>query len=318
MESEFVTSTPHHPQAPRPSFRSPKSSLDPRSATHHPARMKILRTLLVTAFLLIGLPGCLQIENVIKLKADGSGTIEEKVMMSKATVAQIAEMTAGFGDAAGAKKDGKPAKGFDLMDEEKLKAAAEKKGAGVTFVGARKIDNESGNGFIATYAFTDINKVKLDQNPSDVMPTPGGQKGAGGPGGSKSEPVTFKFTKGATSELTVKMPTPDLKEAAKKKEKAGADMEEMAMQMMQQMFKDMKISMAIEVAGAIKETNAEYKDGSRVTLMEMDFNKLLANPEKFKKLAKENPKTLQESKALMKGIDGVKVETAPEVKIKFQ
>jgi len=34
--------------------------------------MKILRTLLVTAFLLIGLPGCLQIENVIKLKADGN------------------------------------------------------------------------------------------------------------------------------------------------------------------------------------------------------------------------------------------------------
>ena len=55
-----------------------------------------------------------------------------------------------------------------------------------------------------------------------------------------------------------------------------------------------------------------------MTLMELDFNKLLANPEKFKKLAQENPKTLQETKALMKGIDGVKVETAPEVKIKFQ
>jgi len=76
--------------------------------------------------------------------------------------------------------------------------------------------------------------------------------------------------------------------------------------------------MAVEVAGAIKETNAEYQSGSRVTLMEMDFNKLLANPEKFKQLAKENPKTIQEGKALMKGIDGVKIETAPEVKIKFQ
>jgi len=95
-------------------------------------------------------------------------------------------------------------------------------------------------------------------------------------------------------------------------------MDAMAMQMMQQIFKDMKISMAIEVAGAIKQTNAEYTAGSRVTLMEMDFNKLLANPEKFKQLSKENPQTLQEAKALMKGIEGVKVETAPEVKIKFQ
>ncbi len=64
--------------------------------------------------------------------------------------------------------------------------------------------------------------------------------------------------------------------------------------------------------------NAKCRASSRVTLMEMDFNKLLTDPEKFKKLAKENPKTLQESKALMKGLDGVKIETAPEVRIKFQ
>ena len=240
------------------------------------------------------------------------------MLFRSATVAQIEQMAAGFGDLGGEKKDGKPAKGFELMDAEKLKAAAEKMGEGVTFIGAQKIDNESGSGFVATYAFTDINKLKLDQNPSDLLPTPGGKKGAAGPGAGKKEPVTFKFTKGPLAELTVKMPTPDLKAAAKQKEQAGAGMEDMAMQMMQQMFKDMKISMAIEVTGTIKETNAEYRDGSRVTLMEMDFNKLLANPEKFKQLAKENPKSIQESKALMKGIDGVKVETAPEVKIKFQ
>jgi len=114
----------------------------------------------------------------------------------------------------------------------------------------------------------------------------------------------------------VQMPVPDMKAVPKKEQAPG--MEDMAMQMMKQIFKDMKISMSIEVAGTIKETNAEYHDGSRVTLMEMDFNKLLADPEKFKQLAKENPQSLQESKALMKGIDGVKIETAPEVKIKFQ
>ena len=281
--------------------------------------MKILRLLLAATLFTFGLSGCLQIENVVKLQPDGSGRLEEKVVMSKATVAQIEQMAAGFGDLGGEKKDGKPAKGFELMDAEKLKAAAAKMGEGVTFIGAQKIDTESGSGFVATYAFTDINKLKLDQNPSDLLPTPGGKKGAAGPAGAKTEPVTFQFTKGTLAELTVKMPIPDVKAAGKQKEQAAAaGMEEMAMQMMQQMFKDMKVSMAIEVAGTIKETNAEYRDGSRVTLMEMDFNKLLANPEKFKQLAKENPKTIQESKALMKGIDGVKVEAAPEVKIKFQ
>lgn len=278
--------------------------------------MKTLRLLLTAVLFTLGLTGCLQIENVVKVQTDGSGTVDVKVVMGKAALAQIEQMTAGFGELGGGKKEDKPAaKAFDLLDETKLKDAAGKMGEGVTFVSARKIETETGSGFLATYAFKDINKLKLDQNPSDVMPTPGGKKG--GAGGSKTEPVTFKFTKGSPAELLVKMPTPDVKAAAKKKEDA-AGMEDMAMQMMQQMFKDMKISMAVEVAGAIKETNAEYTEGSRVTLMEMDFNRLLANPEKFKKLAKENPKTLQESKALMKGIDGVKVETAPEVKIKFQ
>ncbi len=278
--------------------------------------MKSLRLLLTAAFFSLGLTGCLQIEKIVKLKADGSGTVEETMVMGKEVVAQMQQMAAGFGDFGG-KKDEKPAgKGFELMDEKKLKDAAAKMGEGVTFVSAKKIENDKGSGFVATYAFTDINTLKLDQNPSDSMPSAGGMKAGPGPGGNKKEPVTFKFAKGSPAELVVKMPQPEMKAPAKPEQQAG--MEDMATQMMKQMFKDMKITIAVEVAGAIKETNAEYKDGSRVTLMEMDFNKLLADPEKFKKMAKENPKTLQEAKALMKGIDGVKVETAPEVKIKFQ
>jgi hypothetical protein len=301
---------------------APTESNTTKTALRHAAsrgtvrRMKTLRALLVAVLFTIGLTGCLQIEKLVKLRPDGSGTVEETVVMSKETVAQMEQMAAGFGG-LDKKKDDKPAgKGLDLMDEKKLKAAGEKMGDGVTFVSAKKIENDKGSGFVATYAFTDINKLKLDQNPGDAMPTPGGVKAGAGPGSGKVEPVTFKFTKGSPAELVVKMPVPDLKKTEKKEQAAGA--EDMAMQMMKQMFKDMKVTMAIEVAGAIKETNAEYKDGSRVTLLEMDFNKLLANPEKFKQLAKENPKTLQESKALMKGIDGVKVETAPEVTIKFQ
>ncbi len=280
--------------------------------------MKIFRLLLAAVLTVLGLSGCLDIEKTVKLKADGSGTVEEKIVMSKATVAQMEQMAAGFGGLVEKKKEGKPAaKDFGLMDEKKLKEAAAKMGEGVTCVGAKKIETETGSGYLATYAFKDINTLKLDQNPGDSMPAPGGVRAPGGPGKSKVEPVTFQFAKGTPASLTVKMPVPELTPKKEKKEQP-AGMETMAMQMMQQMFKDMKITMAVEVPGAITETNAEYQVGARVTLIEMDFNKLLANPEKFKQLAVENPKTLQESKALMKGIDGVKIETAPEVKIKFQ
>jgi hypothetical protein len=55
-----------------------------------------------------------------------------------------------------------------------------------------------------------------------------------------------------------------------------------------------------------------------VTLMELDFNKVLANPEKFKMLSQAQPKTIEETKALVKGIDGIKAEAQPVVTVKFQ
>jgi hypothetical protein len=255
------------------------------------------------------LAGCLDVEKTVTVKPDGSGTVIETVVLSKAVLEQMKGMAAAFGG-----KGDDAMKGFDLSDEKKAKEEAGKMGEGVTFVSAKKVSTEKGEGATVTFTFKDINKLKIDQNPSSSAPkTPGGA--AGGP--SKVEPITFAFTKGAPAQLTVRMPKPALDKKAKPAPDA-AGMEEMAMQMAQQMFKDMRIRIAIAVAGKIVETNAEYHDDSRVTLMEMDFNKLLANPEKMKALSKANPQSLEEMKALVKGLDGVKVETAPEVKVKFQ
>jgi hypothetical protein len=267
--------------------------------------MKTLSLLFAACVAMLGVSGCMQEEKVVKLKPDGSGTIEETVILSKAALESIKQMAAGFGgDKAGGGK--LP----DLFDEAKIKEAASKMGDGVTFVSARKIDNEQGQGFSAVYAFSDINKVKLDQNPGDALPDGGRAK----PTPSKKEPIVFHFTKGSPAEVTLAMPAPEFK--PKKEQPEG--MEDMAMQMMRQMFKDLHITLALEVQGTIRETNAEYHEGSRVTLMDMDFNKVVADPEKFKALAKASPQTLQEAKTLIKGLDGVKIETAPEVKIKFQ
>jgi hypothetical protein len=269
--------------------------------------MKTLRYLLVAALGVFGLTGCLQDEKIVKLKPDGSGTIEETVTMSKETVAMMEGM-AGMGGEA--KKDAK--KPYE-PDEAKLKAAAEKMGTGVTFVSAKPVDTEKGKGFVAVYAFKDINTVKLGQDPGEMMADAGPMKAEA----KQEQPVTFKFAKGTPAELKIYMPEPKGKDPKAPAPAEGKeDMQQM--EMMKQFFKDMKMTMAVEVVGTIKETNAEYKNGSRVTLVEMDFNKLLADPEKFKKLAKENPQTLQESKALLKGVEGIKMETTPEVKIKFQ
>jgi hypothetical protein len=261
--------------------------------------MKFLRAAFVVLAAMFLLSGCIQVERIVKLKPDGTGTIEETVLIPKAALATLQQMAGGAGG-----------KQMDLFDEAKLKQEAAKMGEGVTYVSGKKLSSDAGEGFTAVYAFTDVNKLKLDQNLADSVPGP-----TSGPDQNrKAEPVVFHFTKGSPSELTVTMPAPEFKPKTAKPDA----MDDGAMQMMQQMLKDMKMTFAVEMQGTISETNATYRDGGRVTLMEMDFNKVLSNPEKFKTLAKANPQTMQEAKALLKEIDGIKVETSPEVKIKFK
>jgi len=283
----------------------------------------LLRSFLAVAVVL-AFAGCLQVENIVSVKPDGSGTVTATVVMPKAVIEQMKQMMEGFAKGLGERGGSKPAetKPFEIMNEAKLKENAAKMGEGVTFVSAKKISTATGEGYVATYAFTDINKLKLDQNPGSAMPD---QK-AGGMTQSvetEAETVTFEFTKGKVAKLVVKNPPPKPASDTEKKDKAPepaapAGDEEMAKMMMQQMFKDMRIVLAVEVAGKIVKTDAEHVAGSRATFMEMDFNKLMANPEKFAALSKAQPKTLEETKALVKGIDGIRVESKPKVTIDFQ
>lgn len=295
------------------------------------APLRVLSAILAALLL----AGCFQSEIVISVKPDGSGTVTETMLMSKTMVDQMKQMVDGFGKGFGeaAKEAGSNAKGtaevatsskgFDLLDEKKLKEAAAKMGEGVTFVSAKKHSTDKGEGYIAKYAFTDINKLRIDENRSDALPQGGGLD-AEPKKDTKAEPITFQFKKGKVAELIIKNPATGAEaevdktktEEPAKEETPGG--EEMAMMMMQQMFKDMKLTVAVEVAGKIVKTDAEHVAGSRVTLLEMDFNKLMANPAKFKELSKANPKTIEETKALVKGIDGVKAETKPSVSVQFQ
>lgn len=285
--------------------------------------MKPLLRSLLALVVAVAFSGCLQVESLVSVKPDGSGTVTQTVVMSKATIEQIQQMMGGLvkglGDALGGGNAKPPEqKPFELLDESKLKENAVKMGEGVTLVSAKKMSTATGEGYVATYAFKDINHLKLDQNPGSSMPE---VKGEGVESKTVAEQVTFQFTKGKTAHLVIKNPESKLTADKKKDKKPEPDApggDEMAMAMMQQMFKDMRVNVAVEVDGKIVKTDAEHVTGSRATLMEMDFNKLIANPEKFKALSKAQPKTLEETKALVKGVDGIRVETKPKVMIDFQ
>jgi hypothetical protein len=279
--------------------------------------MTSLRTLALALLAVCSFSACLQQEKVIKLNADGSGTIEETLVMGKEVIAQMKQMSDGLGAFLKGKGDAPAAAPFQVLDEKKLREAAEKMGDGVTLVSARPVTTPTGEGYTAVYAFTDINKVKVEQNPGESIPG-GANPAMKMANKGKKEPVKFEFVKGSPATLTVKLPQPKQGDLPKERPATPAGGADMAAMMMQQMFKDMKIRLSLEVAGRIVETNAEFKDASRITLVELDFNKVLADPEKFKALTQAQPKTLEEVKALVKGIDGIKAETQPQVTVKFQ
>jgi hypothetical protein len=253
--------------------------------------MKTL-TIILAVLAMQLLTGCFQAGVTVHVKPDGSGTVDQTITMSEATIAQFKAMAGG--------KDGQ--KGPHEIDEAKLKEQAAKMGEGVTFVSAKPIKADGKQGFTATFAFADISKIKVEQMPNM------------GDGGDKKDDIGFQFTKGSPATLTITMPP------TKKNEAGGApdqDNDQM-MGMMKEMFKDMSISFAVDVQGAIQQTNATHRDGQKITLLEMEFAKVMADPVKFKAFTKVKDPNTAEAKALLKTIPGVKIETESPITISFQ
>ena len=274
-----------------------------------------LPALLLSLLTSVFLTGCLQIERNVRVKPDGSGTIEETMIMGKEMLAQMKQMEAAFG---GNKDAGAKAHPSSTYDETKLKAQAAKLGEGVTFVSGKPMSTATGEGYSAIYAFKDVTKLRIEAEASGVTPAGAGEMKASG----KNGPIVFGFTKGKTAELTIQQPTPKTPAtpaaAPDPADAATAGMEEAMLPMMQQMLKGMRMALHVQVEGKIVDTNAEYRDGAKVTLMDVDFDKLLAKPETLKAMVKSKAKSINEQKALIKGIEGVRVESAEQVKIRFQ
>lgn len=306
--------------------------------------MKKLLILGLIVIPLFVLTGCIQVDTLIKVKKDGSGVIEETVLMNKAFVQQMKAMMEEMATQMGQqmeqqadhqtsdeKEDGTPQKekepqkkpeSFDIFNEKELKERAGELGEGVTYLSGSKIVTDDYEGYKAIYAFNDIQKIRINQNPGEKVPS-GPQQG-GSDAKTKKEYITFIYTKGKPSELLIKLPAQKPKEKSKdvpEDQTAPPVDNEQAEAMMNQMkgiFEGMKIAVAVEVEGKIIETNATHREGSRVTLMELDFGKLIEMGEKFKKFSLSQPETLEETKQFMKDIPGIKVEFNEEIKITFQ
>jgi hypothetical protein len=192
-------------------------------------------------------------------------------------------------------------------------------GPEVKFVSAVPLTTETMGGYKAVYAFKDINKLKINQNPGKKTDIPGSKDSLP----TKEENILFHLTKGPVSSLTVTMPRGKDKEdkeaTASKKDKTDQEQPDpKALEQMRRVLEDMGIRIAIEIEGTILKTNATYRKKSTLTLVEMHFGKLLENKDLFEKVVASQPKTVEEAKELVKGIEGLKIEMANPVVVEFK
>jgi hypothetical protein len=264
------------------------------------------------------LPGCFQSETTIHLNKDGSGTLVEETKLGAQMLAMMDQMAAGFGGGGeNAKED--PVK--KMFSEDKAKKRAAELGEGVTFEKSEAANANGAKGARVTYKFKDINKLKVSSDDGMKNASPMGDM-PGAPAAKKSDPVVFTYADG---KLTIKMPdqkkpdAPDAPEAPAAEGPGKPDMDSPEAQaMMKQMFADMKVSLKLVVEPGIAETNATHKDGDTITLMEMNMGKLMENADTFKKLGKVNQQDPTAAMEVLKGIEGVKVETKKEVTVELK
>lgn len=274
----------------------------------------------VLAALALVTAGCFKSKTLVVVNPDGSGNI----VVSSAMSPQVAAMMGGLGDSFGAALGGdgaaKAEKKDPFFDEAKLKKAASGFGEGVTYVKGRKSDDNGWQGSVAVYAFTDINKVKLSLESSNMGP-PGMENEAEDDSKKKKDPVTFEFAAGGTKTLKINIPQPD--DAAKKKPagEAAPKADPAAAAMMDAMlpqFKGMEMSVGIQIKGEITGSNAMNKDDKgMITLMHMDMDKMMTSP-KFKEMMAASQGGEEPPPEEMLGMPGVKVETNKVVTITFK
>ena len=248
---------------------------------------------------------------LIKVKGDGSGTVEKALTMNPATIAEMGVMKTGAD----------PTKMTDQellsgpFNPETLKAEAARMGEGVTFVSATPIREKDKLGVKAVFAFKDVNTLKVNQKPLTPV----------GPEVEQSPEDDLKFTltkQGGNAVLTLKTKPMDLKSGASKKPKEtpAPGMDAMAkgmMDMMKPMLKGLRITISVEVDGTVVKTNSQYAAGNRVTYLDLDMSALLAD-QKALQAFEDVEGSVEQQKAALSKVKGMKVHLEPEMVVEFK
>jgi hypothetical protein len=242
---------------------------------------------------------CFQFSSLLIIKPDGSGTIEQRMLFTKAAVAQLRQLASLGGDS----------QDFDPFTEQQARDAAAALGPGVTYVSSTPIDTADGMGREIRYAFADINTLRLDQAPS-------GPAGISVQSGS-DERVSFKLTRQPSGNalLTISVPQMPVGTGGAGSQLPGTGTTEQ-LALLKPMLAGARVQIDVEPAGALVRTSSPFVTGKRVTLLDINIDALFSDETLLRRL--QAAATPEETKAILKGVPGLKLNLDPELTIEFQ
>lgn len=254
--------------------------------------------------------GCISTNTVIRVKPDGSGLVTETVTIATEAVANAIALS---GQPENKHQPFSDVGLGPLTDPALAQARALTMGEGVTFVSADPIETATTRGLTVVYAFRDVAKLQVSQRPDSRL---------GLPATRPPQQVRFAFERSpkGTSVLTVRMRDPQATPPAKSSPPRSPKPEigPATLAMAQQIFRGMRLRLAVEVEGKIESTSSLLVEGSTVTLLDIDFGVLAEDGAKLNQLrAAPSGGSLENVQQALKNAPGVKISLEPEVRIEF-
>jgi len=241
---------------------------------------------------------CFQMTTVLKVRGDGAGTIEHRMVYTAAALEKLRQFATLGGGRGGA---------IDPLSEQQAREMAAAIGPGVTYVTSEPVTSPLGKGRVTTYAFTDVSQLRISTQP----PAPGGLSIRTPTFSTDAETITFSLARdpGGNAVLQINVPEPNFLDAL------GSPNATAQLGMIKTLLAGARVLLSVEPAGTVVRSSSPYVEGSRVTLLEVDLDEVLKDETLLPRL--QAAATPDEAKAVIKGASGLKINLDRAITIEF-
>ncbi len=245
---------------------------------------------------------CFESTTVLRVRGDGSGTLQQRTVIKKSALAQLRSFSALGGGRAT----------LDPLSEDQARTLAASLGEGVTLASTTTVDTDEGEGRDSTYAFTDVTKLHVSEQPA----TPGGLSVKTQGLSTDAPDVTLGLTHEANGDAVLHILVPPPAIFAGPNGSGGVNPVVIAqLQALKGMLAGARLLLAAEPQGTLVSTSSPYVDSSRVTLLEIDLDRLLADEAFLARL--QAATTPDQVRAVVRDAPGLKINLDPDITVRF-